>query len=58
MFAYESSRRSRVLQRVHPELVRTSAWPLFDLRVTTPELTLRLATDAELMRLADRAFGL
>ena len=34
-----------------------SAWPLFDLRVTTPRLTLRPATDGELMRLADRAAG-
>jgi RimJ/RimL family protein N-acetyltransferase len=35
----------------------STAWPLFELRVTTPQLTLRLPTDAELMRLADRAAG-
>ena len=39
------------------EWVPPSAWPLFDLRVSTPSLTLRLATDAELMRLAHRAAG-
>jgi RimJ/RimL family protein N-acetyltransferase len=37
--------------------VPSTAWPLFDLRVTTPQLTLRPPTDAELMRLADRAVG-
>jgi RimJ/RimL family protein N-acetyltransferase len=33
------------------------AWPVFDLRVTTPRLTLRLPVDVELMRLAERAAG-
>jgi len=34
-----------------------SAWPLFDLRIKTPQLTLRLSQDAELMSLAERAVG-
>lgn len=33
------------------------AWPLFDVRVETPELALRSATDEDLMSLADRAAG-
>ena len=35
----------------------TRAWPLFDLRVTTPRLTLRLPREDELLRLAERAVG-
>ena len=34
-----------------------SAWPLFDLRIITPQLTLRLSPDVELMRLAEKAVG-
>jgi RimJ/RimL family protein N-acetyltransferase len=33
------------------------AWPLFALRVRTPRLTLRLAGEAELLALAERAAG-
>ena len=33
------------------------AWPLFDLRIETPLLTLRLPTDPELEALADKAPG-
>jgi RimJ/RimL family protein N-acetyltransferase len=33
------------------------SWPLFDLRVQTPDLVLRLPTDDELDRLATRAVG-
>src|SRR4051794_18264848 len=32
-------------------------WPLLDLRVRTPRLTLRVARDEELLVLADRAAG-
>jgi RimJ/RimL family protein N-acetyltransferase len=42
---------------VHHAGIASTAWPLFDLRVTTPRLTLRVPTDPELMRLADRAAG-
>lgn len=35
----------------------TVAWPLYDLRVTTARLTLRLPTEAELMDLGARAVG-
>lgn len=34
-----------------------SPWPLFDLRVSAPRLTLRLPSDTELMELARRAAG-
>src|ERR1039458_5437089 len=34
-----------------------TAWPLFDLRIKTPQLTLRLSYDAELMGLAEKAAG-
>jgi RimJ/RimL family protein N-acetyltransferase len=37
--------------------VPPSAWPLYDLRVTTPRVTLRVPTEAELLRLAGRAAG-
>jgi RimJ/RimL family protein N-acetyltransferase len=35
----------------------TVAWPLYDLRVRTPRLTLRLPTETELMDLGRRAVG-
>ncbi len=35
----------------------TRGWPLFDLRVRTPRLTLRLARDEELLALAERVAG-
>lgn len=34
-----------------------SAWPLFDLTVTTPRLSLRMPRDEDLMLLAERACG-
>lgn len=42
---------------VHADPVTPVAWPLFDLRVTAPRVTLRLPSEAELMRLAARAAG-
>ena len=35
----------------------TRGWPLFDLRVRTPRLTLRVARDEELLALAERVAG-
>lgn len=35
----------------------TLAWPLFDLRITTPRLELRAPLDHELLALAERAAG-
>jgi len=37
--------------------VTTPGWPLFDLRVTTPRLVLRVPGEDELLRLAERAAG-
>jgi RimJ/RimL family protein N-acetyltransferase len=37
--------------------VTTPGWPLFDLRVTTPRVTLRLGREDELLALAERAAG-
>ena len=35
----------------------TRGWPLFDLRVRTPRLTLRVARDEELLGIAERVAG-
>ena len=32
-------------------------WPLFDLRLTTPDLALRPMAEADLAAIADRLFG-
>jgi RimJ/RimL family protein N-acetyltransferase len=43
--------------QVMPDVVSSIAWPLFGLRVTTPRLSLRLPSDTELIRLAERGAG-